>query len=121
MTNEQFLDEVYKNYDELFDSYHPPFSAPYPKKLTKEEFLDQCKKDPKFAEEYGLKVEMHELTLEERNHSLGVQAVYQGTFGVNELSDSKYKELFDKQNRPTKLIRLTYNNQTIESYYDGRA
>lgn len=56
MTNEQFFDEVYKNYNELFDSYYPPFSAPYPKRLTREEFINECKANPEFAEEYEVKV-----------------------------------------------------------------
>ena len=41
----EIIDEVYNKYDELFDSYYPAFSAPYPKRLTKEEiqnvFFDQ--------------------------------------------------------------------------------
>ncbi len=27
----EIIDEVYKKYDKVFDSYYPPFSAPYPK------------------------------------------------------------------------------------------
>ena len=45
--------DAYKNYDKLFDSYHPPFSGPYPKRLTKEEFIKEIKTNKSFEEEYG--------------------------------------------------------------------
>ncbi len=45
--------DAYKNYDRLYDSYHPPFSGPYPKRLTKEEFIKEIKTNKSFQEEYG--------------------------------------------------------------------
>ena len=45
--------DAYKNYDRLYDSYHPPFSGPYPKRLTKEEFIKEIKTNKSFEEEYG--------------------------------------------------------------------
>jgi thymidylate synthase len=45
--------DAYKNYDKLYDSYNPPFSGPYPKRLTKEEFIKEIKTNKSFEEEYG--------------------------------------------------------------------
>jgi thymidylate synthase len=45
--------DAYKNYDKLYDSYNPPFSGPYPKRLTKEEFIKEIKTNKIFEEEYG--------------------------------------------------------------------
>jgi len=45
--------DAYKVYDEDFDREHPPFSAPYPKRLTKEEFEKKIMTDDEFNNWYG--------------------------------------------------------------------
>lgn len=109
MNNKQleFLDEVYKNYNELFDSYYPPFSAPYPKRLTREEVFSKCKGDPGFAEEYGLKIEERVLSLKERKKLANYNSIFISPMTV---------ESWDRNNIPTKLITVTYKDKTIESY-----
>ena len=64
----EIIDEVYNKYDELFDSYYPAFSAPYPKRLTKEELVEEIKNGGKVIQEYelGVKIVERELSLEER-------------------------------------------------------
>jgi len=62
------------------------------KSNTYQEFIDKCKTDSKFSEKWGLKIEERELSDDELN----------------------IFNLF-KQN-PTKLITITYNNETIEIY-----
>jgi hypothetical protein len=75
---------------------------------TKKEFINKCKTDSEFSEKWGLKIEERELSLEERNN------VYKRQWepGVSELSHDRFNSL----NIPTKLITITYNDKTIESY-----
>jgi hypothetical protein len=109
MNNEQqeLLDDVYKNFLK-YSSQVIPF--------TKDEFIHHIKTNDGFAKLWGLKIEERELSLEERNYSLGHGKSYLGIFGMNDKDDLRYKELFDKENRPTKLITITYKDKTIESY-----
>jgi hypothetical protein len=61
-----------------------------------------------FSEKWGLKIEERELSLEERNN------VYKKQWepGASELSHDRFNSL----NIPTKIITITYNDKTIESY-----
>ena len=43
----------YKVYDKDFDAEYPPFSAPYPPRLTMEEFEQKIMEDDEFNEMYG--------------------------------------------------------------------
>jgi len=45
--------DAYKVYDKDFDREHPPFSAPYPKRLTVEEFEKKIIEDDEFNKWYG--------------------------------------------------------------------
>ncbi len=45
--------DAYKVYDKNFDSEHPPFSAPYPKRLTINEFEEKIMEDDEFNNQYG--------------------------------------------------------------------
>jgi thymidylate synthase len=45
--------DAYKVYDKDFDREHPPFSAPYPKRLTIEEFEKRIMEDDEFNKWYG--------------------------------------------------------------------
>ena len=60
--------------------------------LSKEEFIDKCKSDTEFSKTWGLKIEERELNDDELNIA----------------------NLFKQTS--TKLITITYNNKTIESY-----
>jgi hypothetical protein len=48
-----YSEYAYKQYDEDFDSEYPPFSAPYPKRLTLEEFEAKILSDDDFHKRYG--------------------------------------------------------------------
>ena len=66
--------------------------------------------DTEFSERWGLKIEERELSLEER------QNLY---FKLNpefRLVHEDMDKHMDKHNIPTKLITITYNDKTIESY-----
>jgi hypothetical protein len=62
------------------------------RQYAKEEFIDQCKTNPEFSEKWGLKIEERELNVDELNI-------------INLLKQTS-----------TKLITITYNDKTIESY-----
>ena len=45
--------DAYKVYDKDFDAEHPPFSAPYPPRLTVKEFEEKIMSDDEFNRMYG--------------------------------------------------------------------
>jgi hypothetical protein len=91
--------------------------------LTRGQFINKCKTDSEFSEKWGLTIEERELSLEERC-SLANFAPFDDRFPDGD--DFKWDEHtiniaedWLKQrhpNLPTKLITVTYNNETIESY-----
>jgi hypothetical protein len=73
-----------------------------------QEFINKCKTDPEFSEKWGLKIEVRELSMEERWEMANL---------TPNMSEFDYcNKLCDEYNVPTKLITITYNNETIESY-----
>jgi len=76
---------------------------------TIETFIHKCKLDNEFYEKWGLKIEERELSLEERQE-----------FAVNKhpfiSPDLMSTDLLNSNNIPTKVITITYNDKTIESY-----
>jgi hypothetical protein len=87
----------------ISDNTKPYFVTGRP--LIKEEFINKCKTDTEFSERWGLKIEERDLTWDERH----------------ELAETKYQiddvdDVLDKEGIPTKLITITYNDKTIESY-----
>ena len=110
----EIIDEVYQKYDELFDSYYPPFSAPYPKRLTKEELVEEIKNGGKVIQEYelGVKIEERVLSFKERKEILRQEhPLY---FMEQQLGG---EDIFTRNNIPTKELTLTYKNETV-SYYE---
>jgi hypothetical protein len=110
MSKEELIDVAHKNYvDQTMFTSDPTWLKPIPcmdmstgeekigaRQYMKEEFINQCKTDPEFSEKWGLKIE-EQIVLEqvEQNNPVlkGSTALYS-----------------------TKLITVTYNDQTIESY-----
>jgi len=74
---------------------------------TKEEFINKCKTDTEFSERWGLKIEERELSQDERYDLLTQQMTK-----LRAIRDEDYINY----NIPTKLIAVTHNNKTIESY-----
>ena len=106
---QELLDESYKDYFIKKSSETGPFGVAgiIP---TKDEFINKCKTDIEFSGRWGLKIEERELSLEER------QNLY---FKLNpefRLVHEDMDKHMDKHNIPTKLITITYNDKTIESY-----
>jgi hypothetical protein len=82
--------------------------------LTRGEFINKCKTNPEFSEKWGLKIEERELSLEERYH-LWFNNNYET--GMERYFHSNNIPNFDNQYytpTPTKLITITYNNETIK-------
>jgi hypothetical protein len=80
------------------------------------EFIDKCKTNPEFSEKWGLKIEERELGLDERyhiwftnNYETGMERYFDPN-NIPKFDDPYYEPT------PTKLITITYNNKTIESY-----
>ena len=111
MNKEQqgLLDEAYKNYFTKKSNEKGPVGVSC-LILTKEEFIDKCKTDSEFSEKWGLKVEERELSLEERTKYKKKRDGIARTFAPYT------HQMLDGSNIPTRLITLTYNNETIESY-----
>jgi hypothetical protein len=120
MNKEQIIDEVYKNYKRFthnknekngnYGDYSKWGDNPLivcVQHLTKDSFIQMIKIDSKFSEKWGLKIEERELSLEERRKLANYDSVFVSPMTV---------ESWDRNNIPTKLITITYNNETIESY-----
>jgi len=112
---QELLNEAYKNYFIKKSSETGPFGIAgiIP---TKEEFIYDCKTDLEFSERWGLKIEERELDLEERMDLINKMHLrsYSGwqNWSVEEMED----RMNNDWNIPTKLITITYNDKTIESY-----
>ena len=128
---QKLLDEAYENYtqtkkdDDGTETYISP--AGHYNRMTKEGFINKCKIDTEFSENWGLKIEERELSWEERRDLLTPEQ-YDGTalnkyghkdcgFGyISPFTDKMIHYWMNLHNIPTKQITLTYNDKTIESY-----
>ena len=118
---QELLDEAYKNY--LKDLMRDNVSKDDPNYilLAKEEFINKCKSDTEFSEKWGLKIDERELSLRERVDIFNTKMKNEGlrtqiaTVGVDE---NYWKSSLEKTKHdiPNKLITITYNDKTIESY-----
>ena len=121
----QIIDEVYENYKkeiirqreaqkkhvEKLRSQGKRLKVTRIELLSKDEFIDKIKTDPEFSETCGIKIEERELTPKERIELAGgrIQDKYPALVEMS-------LRVCDERDIPTKLITLTYNNETIESY-----
>jgi hypothetical protein len=132
MNKEQqdILNEVYRKYA---DSHWTPPSNPKGKLLSdqlfsvvpmehsKESFINKCKTNTEFSEKWGLKIEQRELSRQERSdyyYKYGnSEGIVEGSLDLPIwVNDETAYKWYDKRNVPTKLITITYNEKTIESY-----
>ena len=102
MNNEkmnQIIGDAYKN-------YAWKTSMDVDGQLAKEEFINKIKTDDEFAKTWGLKIEERELDMMER---------WQLADLTPNMTEFDYcNKLCDEHDVPTKLITITYNNETIE-------
>jgi hypothetical protein len=112
---QELLDEAYEKYRNAFIEGH--IHEELDKCLSQEEFIEEIKTDDEFSENWGLKIEERELSLEERvklfSENVNVEHLmkYADSDGLD-----VWNEILNKHNIPTKLITITYNDKTIESY-----
>ena len=131
MNNEQqeLLDDAYKNYKSkinLQNNWEITLrvggvdTIGQQELLSQEEFISKIKTDTEFSQRWGLKIEERELSLEERCDEYikrHPKETNDGVLNYKWIGDNLCThEDYDKWNIPTKLITITYNNKTIESY-----
>jgi hypothetical protein len=115
---QELLDEVYENYRNSYPDAEKTFqyekSTFETRRMTKDEFIDMVKSDVEYGRRWGLKIEERELSLEER-HQLALP-IWKEKYGpladmmvLTNVDNTPYKI-------PRKIITITYNNETIESY-----
>jgi hypothetical protein len=112
----QIIDEVYNKYTNKYVGYD---DVP-----SKELFIFEIKNNPDFSERWGLKIEERELNQGERQSILEQKGpVYQGVLRSKAKEYKTSKKIFEVINQtcnefniPTKLITISYNDKTIESY-----
>jgi hypothetical protein len=130
----QIIDGVYKNYliedSKVLPNMLKEKMTEMGFRLTKEEFINKCKTDSEFSKRWGLKIEERELSWKERrdiaeatmdklefNGYFNEEKGYWVGFGhISPFTDWAIHAWLNSKNIPTKLITITYNDKTIESY-----
>jgi hypothetical protein len=113
MNKEQIIDEAYVNYGQKIISEDLWMLVAIGWPSTQEEFINKCKTDTEFSEKWGLKIEERELSMEERAKWLQDNKGYD--LLVGNLDHDHIREVVEEE-APTKLITITYNDKTIDSY-----
>jgi len=118
------IDEAYENYSKEYEKNNSigmcllvartDGKSTY-RKPNKEMFIDLCTLDTEFSEKWGLKIEERELSWEERSKLLSTEQFYEFGF-LSPFTDVIINYYLNQKNIPTKLITITYNDKTIESY-----
>ena len=112
---EQIIDEVYGNFIKSYtckdnEIILPPFDYINDdgNLMSKNQFITNIKYNYWFSETWGLKIKERELSESERLLIFLNEA--------KSLTIPTTTEELDNYEIPTKLITITYNNETIESY-----
>jgi hypothetical protein len=108
----QIIDDAYENALLQYGFQWLPATQAGTSLESKESFIVRIKTDKEFSERFGLKIEERELAQRERiilmNKKLGVTDTLPQYYNTD--------DEMDKNNVPTKLITVTYNNETIEIF-----
>jgi hypothetical protein len=117
---EELVGDCYKNYLKKYEPSKTPGIVNYSDPLqyrpfTQEQFINKCKTDSEFSEKWGLKIEERELSGSER-YTIARQYGLCPKYSNIGLENCTEEEHYNKYNIPTKLITITYNDKTIESY-----
>jgi len=108
MNNEKYkhiIDEVYEKYTDKYIGYD---DVP-----SKELFIHEIKTNKEFSERWKLKIEEKELSFDER---FIIQLEKVSYFGQFNFTTEFIENVCNSCNIPTKLITITYNNETMEIY-----
>ena len=94
----------------IWDEFSGELTTVY-RQYTKKDLIEKIKTDVKFSEKFKLKIEERELSPKERIELAGgkIQDKYPALVEMSLI-------VCDERDIPTKIITITYNNETIESY-----
>ena len=117
----QIIDEAYENYksttlesDMKKSAWELTVHSMSGKKfiISQEDFIRKIKTDNEFSEKWGIQIEERELSLEER------KTIYENEYTESmEVPNNHWlNSKLTTRNIPTKIVTLTHNNETIESY-----
>jgi hypothetical protein len=84
-------------------------------RLTKEEFINKIKTDNEFAKQWGVIVEVRELSLDERYVLANINGSKEKLTGEPNYTEEQQHSMLDEL-VPTKAISLTYDNRTEVIY-----
>lgn len=115
-----YIDKAYRNYCNTYPDAEKTFqyegSNIEVRRLTHEEFINNCQTDDDFANRFGCKIVIKELSLEERyhiwftnNYETGMERYFDPN-NIPNFDDAYY------ESTPTKLKTIIYKDKTIESY-----
>jgi len=111
-TQEEFINKC-KTEDALSLKWREEYrNLQYDSKEEIEHLSKHYTSDTEFSERWGLKIEERELSLEERYE---LMKKLDNWVSVH-YKEPKTMEYMDKHNIPTKLITISHNDTTIESY-----
>jgi hypothetical protein len=122
---QELLDEVYRKYADSHKYFVDGWLHVIPMEHSKETFVNECKTDKEFSEKWGLKIEERELSAKERwdwyrkNGGPSGEQKLVALMVYEDEEDNSHIHSWLKTwapNVPTKLITITYNDKTIESY-----
>lgn len=103
------IDNAYNNY---VKTSKPTLDGKY---ISQPEFIFWVKTNDNFSKKCGLKIEEKELSLEERYKLANINGNKENLPGEPRYTEEQQHSMLDEL-VPTKLITITYNNETIESY-----
>jgi hypothetical protein len=106
-----YLDNCLVEFDGYYEHFTNPSFAYGFRPHTVEEFINCIKTDIEFSERWGLKIEERELSLSER-----IKYKKERGDRIARTFAAYTHQMLDNANIPTKLITITYNDKTIESY-----
>lgn len=115
-----YIDKAYRNYCNTYPDAEKTFqyegSNIEVRRLTHEEFINNCQTDDDFANRFSCKIVIKELSLEERyhiwftnNYETGMERYFDPN-NIPNFDDAYY------ESTPTKLKTIIYKDKTIESY-----
>jgi hypothetical protein len=130
-TYNNLIDLAYSNYSEEYEKDNSIGICLLVKRLDgkstyrkpdKDTFIDLCKFDSSFSDKWGLNFEERFLEHSERKKLMDEYTDSRNMFRIcyqitiTGYDYDKYNEVCDSYNIPKKLIKLTYNNETVEIY-----
>ena len=116
----QIVDEVYENFLMMSKKrVSKEMIEKFVKNTPKVEFINKIKTDERFSKYWGLKIEERELILKERVDIFNLKMIKEGIrtqIATVDVNEEYWRSNLNEIDIPTKLITVTYYNETIEIY-----